>query len=436
MSSIEWQRATLSSISLAIKDGSHGSHKRVAKGVPLLSAKNVAESGRLEWDDLDEQVSEEEYSAICRLFTPLDNDLLLTIVGTLGRRALFNGDRVAFQRSVAFVRADSRKVAPRYLYHAVDTHDFRQQLLRRSNATAQAGLYLGALGQTTIPIPALDQQCAIAAVIDAVDEEIAVSEAIIAKRQQVRDGLLHDLLTCGINEDGKIRDSEAFPEEFKESRLGRIPMDWNIQTLNSALAETFDYRGRTPLKIGLAWGGGDIPALSANNVEMGRVNFDKEAYLGSPELYKRWMTQGDTEEGDVLITMEAPLGNIAQIPDSRRYILSQRVVLLRPNPELLVKSFLALQMMAGRFQRELVRNSTGSTAVGIQRAKLETIEIAVPRRLEEQQCIADTMRAVNDQILSEIGEHKKLVALKEGLIADLLTGRVRVPDDLKIEALA
>ena len=55
---------------------------------------------------------------------------------------------------------------------------------------------------------------------------------------------------------------------------------------------------------------------------MGRIDYDKGAYYGSDELYSKWMVQGECEPGDVLLTMEAPLGNVTQVPDSKKYILS------------------------------------------------------------------------------------------------------------------
>jgi type I restriction enzyme S subunit len=271
------------------------------------------------------------------------------------------------------------------------------------------------------------EQSRIAAVLDTVDEAIAKTEAVIAKLRQVRDGLLHDLLTRGLDQHGQLRDPIAHPEQFQDSPLGRIPREWDVTTLGNSIATTFDYRGRTPLKIGMAWGGGEIPALSAMNVEMGKINFEKETNFGSSALYDRWMTQGHTEKGDVLITMEAPLGNIAQIPDTNRYILSQRVVLLRPKQNKLTKDFLAIQMAGTRFQKELVKHSSGSTAVGIQRAKLELIDIAVPQSTNEQVAIALNINTADSQIVSVERELDKLKNLKSGLMTDLLTGRVRVP---------
>jgi type I restriction enzyme S subunit len=236
MSDHAWASSALVDIAVAIKDGSHGSHKRISDGVPLLSAKNVTERGNLHWDESDERVSAEDYAAICSSFAPERDDLLLTIVGTLGRRALFDGARVAFQRSVAFVRPDQRRVRPRYLFHAVASPDYVRQLTRRSNATAQAGLYLHELAKTRVPVPTLDDQARIAAVLDTADEVIAKTQAVITKLKQIRSGLLHDLLTCGLDEHGQLRDQIAQPEQFKDSPLGRVPREWDVDTLVSRIS--------------------------------------------------------------------------------------------------------------------------------------------------------------------------------------------------------
>jgi type I restriction enzyme S subunit len=306
-------------------------------------------------------------------------------------------------------------------FHAPD-------LDRVSIGSTVRGITTKDLLKLPLRFPQKPNQARIAAVLDTADEAIAKTEVVIAKLRQVRSGLIHDLLTCGLDENGHLRDPIAHPEQFQETTLGLIPRDWDILQLRDTIERVYDYRGRTPLKIGMDWGGGDIPALSANNVEMGQVNFAKEAHLGSPTLYAKWMTQGDTEEGDVLMTMEAPLGNIAQVPDNKRYILSQRVILLRPKPQRFTKDYLALQMAGPRFQKELFRQSSGSTAVGIQRAKLELIQVAIPRRQEEQERATQIVHLNDKQIRQHEAELIKLQSIKFGLMDDLLTGRVRVPE--------
>mgnify|MGYP001606608389 CR=1 FL=1 len=67
--------------------------------------------------------------------------------------------------------------------------------------------------------------------LDSVDETVARTEAVIAKLKQVRAGLLHDLLTCGLDENGQLRDPIAHPDHFQSSSIGRIPQGWRIRRL-------------------------------------------------------------------------------------------------------------------------------------------------------------------------------------------------------------
>jgi type I restriction enzyme, S subunit len=163
---------------------------------------------------------------------------------------------------------------------------------------------------------------------------------------------------------------------------------WKELRLGDVVAQVLDFRGRTPLKLGMGWGGGTIPALSAVNVRDGRLDLTRTPHFGSDALYERWMTQGDAQRGDVLITTEAPLGNIAQIPDERRYILSQRVILLKPRKEVIESDFLALQMRSGRFQSLLDANRSGTTATGIRQSRLVELPVHVPPLNEQRRIVA------------------------------------------------
>ncbi len=74
---------------------------------------------------------------------------------------------------------------------------------------------------------------------------------------------------------------------------------WTSKQLSGVLSLIIDFRGKTPKELGMEWGDGDIPALSANNVEMEKIDFFKECYTGSAALYRKWMTKGDAQMGDV-----------------------------------------------------------------------------------------------------------------------------------------
>ena len=93
--------------------------------------------------------------------------------------------------------------------------------------------------------PSLPEQRRIAEILDTLDEAIRKTEQVIAKLQQMKQGLLHDLLTRGIDENGELRDPERHPEQFKDSALGRIPREWEV-----APFERNSWPGRPFLKTG------------------------------------------------------------------------------------------------------------------------------------------------------------------------------------------
>jgi len=325
---------------------------------------------------------------------------------------------------LALIRPNQEEVDASFLASQIAHKRIGQYFKLHANGTTRFGLTTSTIENTPLWLPPLSEQRRIAEILDAADEAIRQTERVIAKLRQVKKGLLHDLLTRGLDADGNLRDPDAHPEQFKDSPLGRIPREWEMVTIEELLRDLLDFRGQTPRKLGMEWGG-DIPAISANNVEMGKLNLERDIHLGSEALYQRWMNKGDVERGDIIMTMEAPLGNIAQIPDNRRYILSQRVILLKTDPSVVNNSFLKQQMMGALFQEQLRRRSTGTTAVGIQQAKLRVLLAFVPP-IEEQRCITAVLDAHEARIRAEEATLDKLRHVKRGLMDDLLTGRVRV----------
>jgi len=205
-----------------------------------------------------------------------------------------------------------------------------------------------------------------------------------------------------------------------------IPDKWNVSRIIDIVENIIDYRGRTPLKLGMEWGKGDIPALSARNVKMGRIDYEEETYYGSEDLYKRWMSNNCTKKDDIVITTEAPLGNVALIPDDSKYILSQRTILLHTIPTIVLNRYLYHYFVSKRFQNILAKHSTGSTAKGIQRKKFETLEIIYPP-LPEQTAIADALSDADDLITSLDRLIAKKRDIKQAAMQELLTGKKRLP---------
>jgi type I restriction enzyme S subunit len=209
-------------------------------------------------------------------------------------------------------------------------------------------------------------------------------------------------------------------QSYKQTIIGNIPTDWIELSIGQLTDNIIDYRGVTPKKIGLDWGGGEIVALSAGNVKKGYIDFEAECYYGSEQLYKRWMRNGDVHENDIVFTLEAPLGNIALIPDKKKYILSQRTILLQLKKEYWPKYIFQL-LISDTFQKYILQSATGSTAQGIKRTTFEKLKTVVPPTLEEQKAIATALSDVDELItnLDQLITKKK--AIKQGAMQQLLT---------------
>lgn len=349
------------------------------------------------------------------------SDVLISVRAPVGAVNIADRD-YCIGRGLAGVRIDG--IEPNLAAQLVQHQSAK--LRRVAQGTTFEAISKTDLQTLQLRLPPVAELPVIARVLGALDTAIHQTEAIAEKLKQVKQGLLHDLLTRGIDANGQLRPShEVAPHLYKQSPLGWIPQEWSAHVFGDLVQHVIDFRGRTPKKLGMDWGGGDILALSANNVQPGGIDVSREAYFGSERLYRKWMTSGETRTGDVLLTMEAPLGNVAQIPDSRRYILSQRVISLRFMADLVLNDFAFWQMQSNEFQQAMVKRSTGSTATGIQRAELVKLHFKSPP-VGEQALIAERLFSIERKLKNEAAALVKQRQEKCGLMNDLLTGRVRV----------
>jgi len=177
-----WYSARFSRVVMAIKDGTHGTFERVDEGVPLLSAKNV-QNGFLDINEGESLISEDDSRSIVSNGFPSAGDLLLTIVGTIGRSCVYTADKpYAFQRSVCFLRFYKR-YSSYFFYYFSQSKFFQEQLAGRSKSSAQAGVYMGDVVATSVVFPPdFSEQTQIARFLD---HETARIDALIEEQQRL-----------------------------------------------------------------------------------------------------------------------------------------------------------------------------------------------------------------------------------------------------------
>ena len=174
--------------------------------------------------------------------------------------------------------------------------------------------------------------------------------------------------------------------------------DWEQRKLLDCIQKITDFRGRTPKKLGMNWSESGYLALSALNVKDGYIDFLQDVHYGDQALYDKWMTGNELHKGQVLFTTEAPMGNVAQIPDNRRYILSQRTIAFDVKPELIIENFLAIVLRTPTVFASLTALSSGGTAKGVSQKSLATVEITIPVNLNEQEQLASIFSIIDHLI--------------------------------------
>lgn len=169
----------------------------------------------------------------------------------------------------------------------------------------------------------------------------------------------------------------------------KFPDGWQLQSVEDSMKAIIDYRGKTPRKTPSG-----VPLITAKIVKDGRIMPPTEFIAA--EGYDSWMNRGLPEPGDVVMTTEAPLGEIGQI-DNRKVALGQRLITLRGKPDVLNNTYLKFAMQAAFVQNQLKARSTGTTVLGISQRELRKIEIPFPP-LSEQRRIAHILGVLDEKI--------------------------------------
>ena len=189
------------------------------------------------------------------------------------------------------------------------------------------------------------------------------------------------------------------------------PEHWKIETLENSLDALIDYRGKTPTKTDSG-----IPLITAKIVKSGAILPPSEFI--APEDYEQWMVRGLPEIGDVVITTEAPLGEVAQL-SSENVALAQRIVTLRGKKGFLNNDFLLYLLQSSYMQKQLEARASGSTVKGIKQKELRKIELLIPP-YDEQIKIACILKSIDLKIQVNQQINATLEAMAQALFKSWL----------------
>ena len=191
----DWFLEKLDNVCQFVRDGTHGSFKDVEIGIPLLSAKDIFD-GKININENSRLISIDDYNTIHKNYELTKGDILLTIVGTIGRTAMVNMDeKFTLQRSVAILRVNEQ-ISYNFLYYYIQTSAFQNRLKSVVNQSAQGGVYLNSLKKLNIKLTAdMNEQNKISSFLSIIDKKIELLEQKYQYYQEFKKYLMQQIFT-------------------------------------------------------------------------------------------------------------------------------------------------------------------------------------------------------------------------------------------------
>jgi type I restriction enzyme S subunit len=418
-------------------DGPFGSNLKTsdytAEGIRLIQLQNIGEGYWI--DDNKKYTSENKFKELIR-HAAFPGDIVIAkmpdpiaracIVPIVSNRYLVVADCIKLSHDISICNSN-------YLVNAINHQSFRNQVLRIASGTTRLRVNLGQLKKILVSIPPLIEQEHIAEVIHIVDDVIYYTEQVIVKLQKIHQGLLHDLLTRGLDESGHIRNPEKEPGVFRnlhannsinprnliKTNYKHIPKGWKSVQLDDTCYLITDGSHYSPKPI-------ERGRIIANVKDMknGFIDIDSCKRISDGDFLSLVNNNCSPKAGDVLFSKDGTIGEVVVYYQPHEIVLLSSIAILRPNGNLLPR-YLGYFMQSTLFRKQLNSYKSGSALRRIVLRDISKLLVYIPP-LREQEEIINILDTMSKRIQKEKKLLEKVNYIKKGLMDDLLTGKVRV----------
>ena len=301
-------------------------------------------------------------------------------------------------------------INPSFLYYNLK---FKNDYIEKNTAgTGIPHVQKDIIQKLKIPLFSIHQQEKIVSILSCVDEAIEKTESILKKTEELKKGLMQQLLTKGIGH-----------TELKKTDIGEIPSDWRMGLITDFCKEIF--LGLTS-KVDYVEENG-IPLVRATDINKGVLNL-KKARLISKAQHEKLTRRRKAELGDILVSKSGNLGTIALVDTDREFSIYESIICLKPQNTVLHPEFLMWYLRSSKTQQRMLGDKVGSSVGHLNLTQFRNLIIAIPR-IDEQLKIAEILNSIQGKIIKEQQKLFKLQFIHKGLMQSLLTGKVRVKVD-------
>jgi len=208
---------------------------------------------------------------------------------------------------------------------------------------------------------------------------------------------------------------------YKQTEVGVIPEEWGVVTASDACSLVVDCKNRTPPIVDHS----EYAVVRTPNVRDGRFIQDDLRFTDESS-YREWTARAVPQAGDIMITREAPLGEVCAVPDAQKVCLGQRMMLYRPSPSKTDSRYLLYSLMSLPVRANLMRKIGGSTVGHAKVDDIRFLKLPLPP-LPEQRAIASLLSDTDSLLASLEQLIAKKLDIKQAAMQELLTGKRRLP---------
>lgn len=390
--------------------------------IPWASVKDFVE-GALLLEETEESISIAGLQASSSNLIPENTPLVCTRMA-VGRTAIAPVPVAINQDVKALFPTTNTKT--RYLLRVMDS--LQHSAEARAVGSTVKGIRIADYLDLKTPVAPFQAQPKIIEILDTLDTQIRRTEALIAKLELAKQGLLTDLLTRGVDGDGNLRaPADQAPDIYKDSPLGKIPKEWEVAKINAEVR----------IEHGYAFPGDLFTNQPIGPVLLVPGNFHRNGGLYFTDRNTKYFNGDFPEEtvlenGDLLIVMTdlSPmtliLGRTVVLNQSFPVLHNQRIgKMVFCDPKRWVSHYFSLAMNEGRVRSKIIAEATGTTVRHTSPSRIGDCQLLRPQPVE-QDLIYKSVNKLEERITTETNSLTKLHSYKIGLMDDLLTGRVRV----------
>ncbi|MDK0958133.1 restriction endonuclease subunit S [Clostridium perfringens] len=413
----EWDVKTLKECSTKITDGTHSTVKDNKDGeYYLLSCKNV-KNGNVVLGEKERKIDLDTLKKL-RKRTNMDiGDLLLTTVGTIGESAIVKDLNFEFQRSVAIIKLDTKKVNKNFAYYITKDRYFKYQVSGRISGSVQKCLYLGDINNIKIPLPSLAEQKAIAKILSDLDEEIEVNNKINKNLEEMAQAIFKQWFVDFEfpNEEGKPYKSSG--GEMVESELGMIPSDFSIINLNQ-LGKIIT--GKTPSTKNLENFGDEYMFITPKDVKGDMYVTNTERLLSEKGTEK--LKNNKIQPNSIGVTCIG--SNLGEVYINSKYIFTnQQINSLVLNED---RTYPYVYILLKNMKEEFLNIASGSAVPIINKSTFSNLKVILPNKNILNR-FNEIMISNFEIIRNNLDENEILEKLRDTLLPKLMSGEIRVP---------